>query len=199
MTRFRLILAGAILVLMGGCTVDAPAQPPAAKPLMGTWHLLEQLTVEEEPETPCSISTKDGYKSISGGPIAIRLLLERDGMTSKYTGDDFRHTHPSFEGLDVEHVVAKKEADDSGYCDKDRLAKRRFATDPLNLAVASRETNRGTGGKHSSDAAEWEPPLKDSRCWFATTIIQVKAKYALSVDSKEKDALSKMLKTCPPE
>ncbi len=60
------------------------------------------------------------------------------------------------------------------------------ARDLDNLALALPNVNRSKSGK---DAAEWLP--KRSRCWFARTIIRVKAKYGLSVDAREKAALTR--------
>ena len=47
---------------------------------------------------------------------------------------------------------------------------------------------------HFDDFAEWTPAL--NRCWFADTIIKVKFKYRLTVDSREKAALKRTLLSC---
>jgi len=56
---------------------------------------------------------------------------------------------------DIEYIVAASEGHDSGLCD-DSVDKRiQFATDQLNLTLASPEVNRcGDSGKCGLDAAE---------------------------------------------
>ena len=108
-----------------------------------------------------------------------------------YTGRQFR----SMRETDVEHIVAVSEAHDSGLCASGPTARRRFASDLLNLTLAAPEVNRCTaGGKCAHDAAEWLPP--NNRCWFAARVVAVKRKYGLSVDHREAAALERVLSGC---
>ena len=72
-------------------------------------------------------------------------------------------------GTDIEHVVAKSEAADSGGCGWTPETKNRYANDMLNLTVATRDLNRGWGdfrgdkGKNDKDAGEWQPPQVEPR------------------------------------
>ena len=43
---------------------------------------------------------------------------------------------------DIEHIVARSEAHDSGLCEVDAATKRRFASDLINLTLASPSVNR---------------------------------------------------------
>ena len=52
----------------------------------------------------------------------------------------------------------------------------------------------GAEGKCGKDAAEWLPPR--NRCWFAARIVQVRRKYALTIDRREVDALERVLSSC---
>ena len=92
---------------------------------------------------------------------------------------------------EIEHIVALSEAHDSGFCAKDAETRRRFASDIVNLTLASPTVNRGKGGK---DAAEWRPDLNS--CWFASRVVEVRQKYRLTIDRRERDALESILSGC---
>lgn len=92
-------------------------------------------------------------------------------------------------GTDIEHIVSLSEAHDSGLCDADEETKRRFASDLDNLTLASAYVNRYQKSGH--DAAEWMPEINQT--WYATTVVQVKRKYGLTVDPAERDALAQAL------
>ena len=87
---------------------------------------------------------------------------------------------------DIEHIVALGEAYDSGLAESQF---RTFAGDIENLTIADPAVNRHQ--KSDRDAGEWGPP--QNRGWFASRILAVKQKYALSVNPAERDALQSML------
>jgi hypothetical protein len=64
----------------------------------------------------------------------------------------------------------------------------------LNLLAVDGLTNQR---KSDSDAATWLPPNKPYRCSYAVRQIAVKSKYGLWVTSPERDALRRILATCP--
>ena len=120
-------------------------------------------------------------------------IVDRDGRInyaypSPYTpGISFRFV----QDMDIEHIVAKSEAHDSGLCSRpDEWTP--FASDTINITVAGEHVNRTR--KRGKDAAEWMPDT--NRCWFARTVVAVKTKYGLSVDKAERDALAKVLDGC---
>ena len=94
---------------------------------------------------------------------------------------------------DIEHVVARSEAHDSGLCRASSLIKTAFSNDLDNVALASPAVNRFQ--KRDKDAAEWLP--EHNRCWFAATVVKVKRKYGLAVDEAEAAALADVLAGCP--
>lgn len=110
------------------------------------------------------------------------------GVYSPYTGEWF----DSRAKTDIEHIVARSEAHDSGLCSASVAARREFAADPLNLMLADPGTNRDR--KSDKDAADWLPDL--NRCWFANRVLKVKLKYRLSVDRDEAEALEAVLAGC---
>ena len=87
---------------------------------------------------------------------------------------------------DIEHIVALAEAHDSRIADDRR---RDIASDLDNLTIADPTVNRSQ--KSDRDAAEWMPARHGG--WFAERVILVKAKYGLSVDPAERDALEELL------
>lgn len=139
-----------------------------------------------EPENRCTpYNSKEYPYSQSVEPEIIRLIGKVYGP---YTGRCFADRYQT----DIEHIVAKVEAHDSGLCAASRSVRRQFASDLLNLTLASPEVNRQQ--KSGYDAGEWLPQL--NRCWFAGRIIAVKRKYGLSVDRREAEALQRVLSQC---
>ena len=95
---------------------------------------------------------------------------------------------PDRRAAEIEHLIARKEAHDSGLCHAPDYLKRVFANDPLNLTLATSATNRAKGAR---DAAEWAPAR--NRCWWAVTSVLIRRKYQLTVDATERDALEGVL------
>ncbi|MFC3372259.1 HNH endonuclease family protein [Glutamicibacter protophormiae] len=95
--------------------------------------------------------------------------------------------------VDIDHVVALKNAWISGGQQLSQAQRQALANDPLNLIAADASANRQKGDKN---AAEWLPKNKSFRCQYVATQISVKKKYALSVTSAEKKAMSKVLDSC---
>ena len=98
----------------------------------------------------------------------------------------------SLQETDIEHIVARSEAHDSGLCSADRETRRAFAADLLNLTLAAPRLNRYV--KKAKDAADWMP--ERNRCWFARQVVKVKRKYGLTVDWREMQALEGVLGGC---
>ena len=169
----RLVIA----LLLLGAVVPASAE---------TWRGLVVA-----PEHRCAPYNKDHYPYRQSVELDI---IERLGgrIYGPYTGTYFssrRHT-------DIEHIVARSEAHDSGLCDATAEVKAAFARDVLNLTLAAPEVNRcNAGGKCGFDAAEWLPAL--NRCWFASRVVTVRAKYRLTIDRREAAALDALLEDCP--
>ena len=97
---------------------------------------------------------------------------------------------PERYAAEIEHLVARKEAHDSGLCHAPRYLKRAFANDALNLTLATSPTNRA---KSSHDGAEWSPPR--NRCWWAVVNVLVRRKYSLTIDVAERDALDEVIES----
>lgn len=97
-------------------------------------------------------------------------------------------------GIQIDHVVAYAEAYNSGLKDRTEEQRDAYYTDPdVLLAVQARANNT----KKDADAAGWMPSWDAFRCDYAALQIGIKAKYSLTVDQKEHDALASTLAQCP--
>ena len=112
---------------------------------------------------------------------------------SPFTGDVYAFVrHPT--NVDVDHVVALSDAWQSG---AHRLPARdlvSMANDPLNLIAVEPWLNQAKG---DGDAATWLPPQRAYHCEYVARQIAVKAKYGLWVKTAERDAMHRVLETCP--
>ena len=129
-----------------------------------TWR---GLTVA--PESRCSPYDPGDYPYPQS--VEDRIVAQLGGVYSPYTGEWFADKYQT----DIEHIVARSEAHDSGLCSAGAGTRRRFARDLRNLTLASPSLNRYQ--KVAKDAAEWLP--EKNRCWFAHRIIDVRRAYSL--------------------
>ncbi len=105
--------------------------------------------------------------------------------------DGYRTDDPS--ELHVDHVVALAEAWDSGAAKWTSGRRDEFADHLPNLLAVSAASNLS---KSDKDAAEWFPARAEANCLWASTVVQVKAEWGLSVDEAEAGALGNLLRTC---
>lgn len=146
-----------------------------------TWR---GLTVA--PESRCSAYDSDDYRYPQS--VEDEIINEMGIVYSPYTGEWFDDQYDT----DIEHIVARSEAHDSGLCAADAATRRRFARDLRNLTLASPRLNRYE--KRARDAAEWLPDR--NRCWFAHRVVEVRRAYSLTIDRREADALDAVLTDC---
>ena len=152
--------------------------------------LLAELVISEE--TDDNLYVRSDYNHNR------RDLCDTAG-TDPYTGLRFET-----ESCQVDHIVAAKEAHESGGHAWDRPTRRQFGDDPLNL-VASRDCVNGSKGKR--DPAEWSEVKSgvcggavlttEGGCFWADRTIRVKHRYDLTVDTAELAALETALADCP--
>ena len=122
-------------------------------------------------EERCSPYDSDDYPYSQS--VEPRIVEDMGGIIyGPYTGIWFGSTSET----DIEHIVARSEAHDSGLCAADAATRRRFASDLLNLTLASPAVNRSQ--KSGKDVAEWLPDL--NHCWFANRVVEVRQPYAAS-------------------
>ena len=134
---------------------------------------------------PYDVSDYEGYRR-GYRRLKDRMLADAGGPVDAYTLS--RYADDS--DLDVDHVVPRKAAHYAGLCNRSDGEKDRFSRDPTNLALTHWYINRTV--KRASGS--WMPP-KD-KCAYASTVVDIRDKYGLSVTKREKRALHKALETC---
>ena len=176
--RLLPLLALIALASLPACTASDDQDPAPAD----TWR---GLTIADEDR--CSPYDSDDYSYPQS--VEPRIVEGMGGIIyGPYTGRRF----DSIRETDIEHIVARSEAHDSGLCAAGEETRARFASDVLNLTLAAPQVNRQQ--KRAYDAAEWLP--QQNRCWFADRVVQVRQKYALTIDQEEADALDEVLSAC---
>ena len=122
--------------------------------------------------------------------VASGILLDR------YSGETINFVRGNVTSMEVQidHVVALSNAWQTGAFKLTVLQRTALANDPMNLFAVKGRLNLQ---KSDGDAATWLPPLKSFRCAYIAQQIAVKAKYSLWVTAPEKEAMLRILATCP--
>ena len=157
----------------------ASTQPPAQPS-----NLWRGITIA--PENRCSPYDSDEYRYSPS--VEPRIVEAQGGIYGPYTGTWFE----SIKETDIEHIVARSEAHDSGLCAAGPATWSEFASDLLNLTLASPSVNRHQ--KSDNDVAEWLPDL--NQCWYVDRTVQVRREYGLTIDRAEADAVDRILAGC---
>ena len=113
-----------------------------------------------------------------------------------YTGlmMDFRRGPESSKAVQIDHVVALSDAWQKGAQQLTTQQRQSLANDPINLIAADGPANQQ---KSDADAATWLPKNKSIRCHYVARQVSVKAAYGLWVTQAEKDAMNRVLDSCP--
>ena len=151
----------------------------------------------------------------TGGCDTRNVILERD-MTDTtvkpsdrcditkgvifdpYTGrlEQFTRGYKTSGEIQIDHEVALENAYRSGAMKLSYQQRVQLANDPLELIAASGRQNVIKG---ADNAAGWLPAYQPYDCLYVARQIAVKAKYRLSITPQEKQAMLKILATCPME
>ena len=141
--------------------------------------------VRIESENDCSDYRAIDYAHLS--KLDVFKSEELGGIFAAYEDSCYN----AYTDVDIEHLVAKREAHDSGLCDSDIQTKINFANDLENIALASPSVNRG---KSTKDPADWLP--ENNQCWYVWQWLDVKRKYNMTIDQAEKNAIESVLQNC---
>ncbi len=158
--------------------------PTPTEPTVQAGPTWRGITVAAEHR--CSPYDSDDYPYPAS--VEPKIVSARGGIYGPYTGTWFT----SIKETDIEHIVARSEAHDSGLCATNPATKAKFASDLLNLTLASPSVNRHQ--KVAKDAAEWLPNL--NQCWYVARTIQVRQAYDLTIDQAEAHAIDRVLAKC---
>ncbi|MFA3841237.1 HNH endonuclease family protein [Streptomyces aureus] len=110
-----------------------------------------------------------------------------------YTGKEIAFARGRSQ-VDIDHLVALSDAWQKGAQKWDPSKRIALANDPLNLLAVDAGPNRSKG---EGDTATWLPPRKGYRCTYVAGQVAVKKKYGLWVTAGERDAMKRVLSTCP--
>ena len=114
-------------------------------------------------------------------------------LDDPYTGETVPFEKADAGNVPIDHVVPLAAAWVQGAADWTTQERTAFANDLGNLMATTREQNSAKG---DSTADEWVPPDPTYACSYATVVITVKDRYALSVTPAEADELEALLATC---
>lgn len=178
-------------------------------------NVLETLPVKgRAPKTGYSRAQfGDGWASV-GGCDMRDVILARDMKDVQYTSatdcsvergtlvDDaytgktiqFVKGKETSAAVQIEHIVALSDAWQKGAQALTPARRAELANDPLELLAVDGPANQQ---KSDADAASWLPPNKPYRCRYIARQIAVKKKYELWVTTAERDAMRRVLATCP--
>lgn len=207
-----------ILATVMLCALPTPAHaaPTGSVPAgQDAAQVLSTLPVRDQGHAG-SDRKKHDWNQVDGrqGSFNTRdLVLERDMGNVEYKSngrvksgtlkDPYTNTVISFEsgsgaqhdgGIQIDHVVAYAEAYNSGLDQYDEATRDRYYNDPDVLLAVQ---NKANTTKSDKDAAHWQPDNTGFACQYASLQIGIKAKWGLSVDATERQALSSTLAACP--
>jgi len=184
----------------------ASAENVAASKKVSASSMLKKLKVSSEAKNSYSRSKFKHWTKAKGTSCNTRVAVlkaeskkkvKMSGCTVKsgkwvsaYDGKTF--TNPS--KMDIDHMVPLKEAWESGAYKWNSKTRESFANDlgyKNSLIAVSAGSNRS---KSDRDPTAWMP--KKSKCAYTANWISVKTRWGLSVDSAEKKALTKAVKSC---
>ena len=115
-------------------------------------------------------------------------------LDDPYTGTRIDFVRgPESADVQIDHVVALSDSWVTGAFGWDERKRIAFGNDPLNLLAVDGPANSQKG---AGDAATWLP-RSAYRCTYVARQIAVKAKYELWVKPAERDAMSRILDSCP--
>jgi hypothetical protein len=114
-------------------------------------------------------------------------------LDDPYTGATVPFAKADASLVPIDHVVPLAAAWVQGASEWTPEQREAFANDLTNLMATTRAENSAKG---DSTADEWAPPNPSYGCSYATVVITVKNRYALTVTPAEADTLESLLATC---
>jgi hypothetical protein len=97
--------------------------------------------------------------------------------------------------IEIDHVVALAEAWDSGARSWTTSKRKAFANDLTNTVSLRAVSGVSNQTKSAFDPAEWLP-VAEFRCAYVREWVSIKARWGLSVDVRERDAIKAALSKC---
>jgi len=131
-------------------------------------------------------------ESLTTVHIGAGCYLTRGKWRSVYDG--LVSTNPT--KFQIDHVVALKEAWDSGAWAWTASRRKAYANDLGDGRTLRAVSIASNDAKSDRDPAQWLPPLTSFRCTYAIWWVDIKVRWHLSVDSAERAVLRSLLLRC---
>ncbi len=169
--------------------------------------VLATIKVENEYKTGYRRSLFIHWSDLDGNGCDTREeVLKRDSI-SKPQVDPYRcyvvagDWYSKYDGknlsdrgdVDIDHVVALKEAWDSGAWSWTESQRKAYANDLTDGRTLIAVTDRVNTSKSDKDPSNWMPPLKSYWCTYLGDWISVKARWGLSMDQSEYGRIKNLL------
>ena len=173
--------------------------------------LLQTVRVENEYQVGYDRALFDHWRDIDGDGCDSRdQVLKRDSISlpqvdpvncnviagdwvSPYDGAKW--SNPS--DIDIDHVIALKEAWDSGAWAWSAAQRKAFANDTSDSRTLLAVTDSVNQSKSDKDPSNWLPPLQSYTCTYLGNWIAVKVRWNLSMDLSEFGRIKNLLQsTC---
>jgi hypothetical protein len=169
--------------------------------------VLQTIRIENESPTGYVRALFEHWRDIDGdGCDAREQVLKRDSVTlpqvdpykckviagdwvSPYDGA--RWSDPT--DIDIDHVVALKEAWDSGAWAWSAATRNAYANDTTDRRTLLAVTDNVNQQKSDRDPSNWVPPLKSYVCTYLGNWISIKARWNLSMDQSEWGRIKNLL------
>ncbi|MFM9094407.1 MAG: HNH endonuclease family protein [Acidimicrobiaceae bacterium] len=210
--KWRIAANGAALVVAISSVAYASGETSvAAKPQKFVANdaksVLASIKVENEYKSGYRRSLFVHWSDLDGNGCDTREdVLKRDSI-SKPQVDPYRcyvvagDWYSKYDGktlsdrsdVDIDHVVALKEAWDSGAWAWSMTQRQAFANDLTDRRTLIAVSDRVNASKSDKDPSNWMPPLKSYWCTYLSDWISVKARWGLSMDQSEFGRIKNLL------
>lgn len=203
-------LAVLLIVILTATPEVAETSVADLAPIGGAAETLETIAVKgRAPKTGYARSEfGNGWGTLQGCDMRNTILyrdladVKTDGvckvvsgtLQDPYTATTIQFQRTQGEMVQIDHVIALSDAWQKGAQQLTKDQRVALANDPLELLAVDGPSNQAKG---DSDAATWLPDNKTFRCEYVARQIAVKKKYSLWVTQAEKDAMVKVLSSCP--
>ena len=191
-------------------TQPSTTEPTASTNGSSTRALLSTIPVQKERSIGYQRSLFPHWKDLDGDGCDTREeVLIRDSITAaqvdpfgcQVVAGDWVSPYDGAKwtdrgDIDIDHVVALKEAWDSGawaWTTAQRTAFANDLSDPRTLLAVTDSVNQK---KSDKDPSNWMPPLVSYHCTYLDSWVAVKARWKLSMDESEFARIAKLLGNC---
>lgn len=210
-TLSRLVISSLVALAVSIPPAGVANESHAATPKTAVAALALLVVKGKAPKTGYERSAfSDGWGQLNGCDLR-NIILTRDLknrtyrdnckvdtgiLLDPYTGKTIRFKYGvgTSSAVQIDHVVALSDAWQKGAQTIGEAKRYAFYNDPINLLAVDGPTN---SSKSDSDASAWLPPNKAYRCAYVARQIAVKLKYRIWVIQAEKEAMQRVLQSCP--